>query len=298
MNKKILTCIVSIGILYLFFTVDVFALKQPIDSPAPIWNGIIKALIKDGENPKYIKKLFSSPLVHFDPRALPRKLTHKEVMVEYKKFYRLKRINRAKNWMVKHKKLLFKIYKKYGVPPQIITAILLVETDLGRHIGRVSAFNMLASMAATKNFKLVLKYIPKKDLKHIDLRRLKHFARVKSSWAYNELKCLIDYAKMNDLNPLKIKGSIFGAIGLCQFMPSNAIKFGVDEDKDGKVNLFDVDDAVASMANYLKYFGWQNNLNKRKKLKVILQYNYSRPYAKTILDIANQLKSATYLANR
>jgi len=288
MIKKNITILVVL-LFILISPLNGIAQNKSTTKPSPIWQGLIKRLIKDGENPKYIKSLFASPLVHFDPRALPRKLTHKELMAEYKKFYQPNRIKRAKTWMQKHKKILLKIYKKYGIPPQIITAILLVETDLGRHVGRVSAFNMLASMAATKDLNNILRYIPKKYLKNVDLKRLKYFARVKSRWAYNELKALIDYARANKMNPLKIKGSIFGAIGLCQFMPSSALKFGVDEDRDGKINLFDVDDAVASMANYLRYFGWRNKLDKKEKMKVILQYNYSKPYAETILNIANKL---------
>ncbi len=290
MCKKIIVLLI-IGLFCVLNPFNTYATNKTQHEISPIWQGIVKELIKDGENPKYITELFSSPLVHFDPRALPRKLTHKELMVDYKKFYNPNRIKRAQIWLKKHKKILLKTYKKYGVPPQLITAILLVETDLGRHIGHVSAFNMLASMAATKDFKKILDYIPKKSLKSVDLKRLRYFAKVKSSWAYKELKALIDYAKKNKLDPLKIKGSIFGAIGLCQFMPSNAIKFGIDGDGDGTVNLFDVDDAVASMANYLKYYGWHKGLNKEEKLQVILQYNYSRPYAKTILDIANKLKT-------
>ncbi len=262
-----------------------------VNHTSKIWSRLIKRLIKDGENPKEIKSLFSSPLVHFYARALPIKITHRERMVDYKKFLHPDRIKRAKKWMNRHKTILNWVYQSYGVPPSIQTSILLVETDLGRHTGRKRTFNILASMAATKDLNSILPLLPKQYLRHADMKHLRWFARTKSNWAYNELKALIEYAKLNGLNPLKIKGSIFGAIGICQFMPSNALEFGVDENGDGKVDLFNLDDALASMANYLRHYGWNQGINEKEKFNVILHYNYSRPYAETILRLAHILKS-------
>ncbi len=139
--------------------------------------------------------------------------------------------------------------------------------------------------------KNVATYIPKELLSSKEERqRIAKKIKKKSKWAYNELKALIDYCKRYDLDPVSINGSVFGAIGLCQFMPSNILRFGVDADRDGRIDLFTKSDALASMANYLKSYGWREGLTPKEQEAVILRYNYSRPYARTVLTVAQRLR--------
>jgi membrane-bound lytic murein transglycosylase B len=71
---------------------------------------------------------------------------------------------------------------------------------------------------------------------------LNHLARTicqrKADWAYAELKALILYAYRSGFDPLTLLGSIYGAIGLCQFIPSNILPYGIDADHDGRIDLF------------------------------------------------------------
>jgi membrane-bound lytic murein transglycosylase B len=85
-------------------------------------------------------------------------------------------------------------------------------------------------------------------------------------------------------------GSIYGAVGICQFMPSNILRFGVDGDGDGTVNLFHASDAMHSLANYLKYHGWKPGLSREKQNRVLRHYNNSATYANTILAVADALR--------
>ena len=78
-------------------------------------------------------------------------------------------------------------------------------------------------------------------------------------------------------------------MGYCQFMPSNALRLGVDGNGDARVDLFDHTDAIFSVGNYLQHHGWQSGMTRKQQYRVILKYNYSRPYAQTILEIADQL---------
>lgn len=55
----------------------------------------------------------------------------------------------------------------------------------------------------------------------------------------------------DNVPPSHLPGSIYGAVGLCQFMPSNIAVYGADGNGDGRVDLFDTSDAIASLANYL-----------------------------------------------
>ena len=92
------------------------------------------------------------------------------------------------------------------------------------------------------------------------------------------------------MDPVEIKGSPFGAFGLCQFVPSSVLRFGIDYDRNGKIDLFTLEDALASMANYLVKNGWHRGMSKEEALRCILTYNHSRPYAKTIIEVASILE--------
>ena len=74
-------------------------------------------------------------------------------------------------------------------------------------------------------------------------------------------------------------------------MPTSILAYGKDGNDDGTVDLLDHADAMASIANYLKSHGWRPGLSRRKAEKVIYHYNHSEYYVKTILKIANRLKS-------
>jgi len=223
---------------------------------------------------------------------MPRKLSHKESKLNYSQFLRPERLSRASAFLDMHKELLIRIEGEYGVPKEIKVAILLVETDLGRYLGPDRAFNILASMAAATDIDRVKPWFPPELLKSTERERVEKKLKDKSQWAYEELRALLVYSEQNKIDPLEIKGSIFGAIGLCQFMPSNALRFGIDHDQNGKIDLFLKPDALASMANYIRHYGWKDNLSRKEQEAVILRYNYSRPYARTILDVAERLSDS------
>ncbi len=264
-------------------------IKSELSTVPPVWRNLVSRLIRDGMNGPWICKLFRRSDVRFDPRVMPRKLSHKESRLNYEKFLDPIRLNRARAYLQDNEVLLDRVQRDYGVPKEIKVAILLIETDLGHYLGAGPAFNILASMAAASNLETVRPWVPKKLLEGRQRRRTQKILQKKSRWAYRELKALIRYAQENKRDPLSIKGSIFGAIGLCQFMPTNALRFGVDYDHDGRVDLFSKADALASMANYLRHFGWKKGLSQNEQEQVILKYNYSRPYAKTVLEVAKRI---------
>lgn len=257
-----------------------------------VWEPLIEHLIKDGEDEATIRSIFTRREVQFNPMVMPRKLSHKESKLDYGKFLRSERLSRASVFLDAHEELLIQIEREYGVPKEIKVAILLVETDLGRYLGPDRAFNILASMATATDIDRVKPWLPPELLESAERERLEKKLKDKSRWAYEELRALLVYSEQNKIDPLEVKGSIFGAIGLCQFMPSNALRFGIDYDKDGKIDLFSKPDALASMANYIRSYGWKDNLSRNEQEAVILRYNYSRPYARTILDVAERLSGS------
>jgi membrane-bound lytic murein transglycosylase B len=125
------------------------------------------------------------------------------------------------------------------------------------------------------------------DTEEFARRRL----REKADWAYGELKALLLLAERDGADPLGIRGSIYGAIGLCQFMPSNVLSYGVDADRDGRTDPFAKPDALHSIANYLRGHGWREWLDHEGQHRVIFDYNHSTAYADTVLAVAERIRS-------
>ncbi len=261
----------------------------------PVWGAdfspLISALAARGYDEAYLKQLFSRQEVRFLPEIMPKKLLHDEYKLNYAQFLRPERVARAQEFLNKHQSLLTALEERFGVPKEVLVAMFLVETDLGRYPGRYRTFNVLASMALSSNWEQVRSYLPA-GLSAEEEARLKAFMARRAKWALKELAALLTYCRKNGLDPLAIKGSIFGAFGLPQFVPSSVLHYGYDWDGDGKVDLFSLEDALASMANYLAAHGWQKAKDQEAKLRVIKTYNHSQPYAETVLRIAERLGSA------
>ncbi len=186
--------------------------------------------------------------------------------------------------------LLQEMQRQYQVPPEIAVAIFTVETRLGEFLGGKNAFVTLASMALSKDFAMVESYFQADRADSEEVAFLKQKARERGDWAYNEFASLLRYAKANEKDPLSMPGSIYGAIGIGQFMPSNALKFGVDGDNDGRVDLFTLRDMVMSFGNYMVAHGWQGDMRDiERRRQVLMRYNRSKRYVNTVLAVAEYL---------
>uniref|UniRef100_Q47D28 Lytic murein transglycosylase B n=1 Tax=Dechloromonas aromatica (strain RCB) TaxID=159087 RepID=Q47D28_DECAR len=127
---------------------------------------------------------------------------------------------------------LAKAQALYGVPAEIIVAIIGVETEYGRNMGGFRVFEALATLA--------FNYPPRAE-----------FFRT-------ELEQFLLLARENSLDPLAVKGSFAGAIGIPQFMPGSQRRYAVDFDGDQRIDLGNsVDDAIGSVGHFLEQHGWQ-----------------------------------------
>ena len=248
-------------------------------------------LIKDGFDSEKIRLLYRRPEVVFEAKGVTVFFTYSEAKVDYDQFANDWSIRKAKEFMQTHQEDLLRAEKAYGVESQVITAILLVETGLGASLGNWSALNTLSTMAALMEAETRNRFwemIP--EDKRIPRKTFEKMAHRKSSWAYRELKAFLTYAYQQGLDPAEIPGSIAGAIGYAQFMPSNILVYGKDGNNDGSVDLLNTADSMASIAYFLKRHGWRSGISRKKAEKVIYHYNHSEYYVEVVLKIARLLK--------
>jgi membrane-bound lytic murein transglycosylase B len=174
-----------------------------------------------------------------------------------------KSIQRGQLILRENREVFKKVEETYGVEKEIILGILRVETNFGATTGRYIVFNSLLSMTLIEN------------------RR--------SSWAEAELIELLSICKAQNRDPLSVKGSWAGAFGICQFVPTSYVKFAVDGNSDGAIDLFDFQDAVASIANYLKSHGFEVNKTVSNR-EAVYAYNHCDNYVKAIFAYAKALE--------
>jgi lytic murein transglycosylase len=176
------------------------------------------------------------------------------------------RLTRARNKIIQYGSMLSRIEAQFGVPAEVIVAIWGLETDFGAVNGNFQTIRSLASLA-------------------FDCRRPDKFR--------GELLAALKIVDRGDMAPADMHGAWAGEIGQTQFLPSSYLKFAVDYDGDGRRDLIhSVPDVLASTANYLKGYGWQSGQpwgEGTPNFQVLLQWNASQVYTKTVAFFAQQL---------
>ncbi len=251
-----------------------------------------KRLITDGFDKDRISELYKRPEVYFERKGVSRFLVHREASLNYNQFTSKKSIRNALKYMEQHQKTLESTEKTYGVDKEIVTAIILVETRLGMLIGGQSVLNTLSTMAALADTDVRDMFWGKVSKStRLTREQFEKWVKRKSSWAYKELKAFLNHTAKENMDPAAVPGSYSGAMGIAQFMPTNVLAFAKDGNDDGQINLFDHSDAIISIANFLKHYGWYRGIDGKKAYKVIYHYNHSRQYVDTILKVSELLKS-------
>jgi lytic murein transglycosylase len=178
------------------------------------------------------------------------------------------RIKRAKGLMQKHAALLGRIEKQFGVPKELLMAIWTLESDNGTgDMGKMSVVRTIATLAH-------------------DCRRTELFQK--------ELIAALMVVQRGHLPLSDMKGAFAGELGQTQFLPSSYVKYGVDFDGNGHIDLrHSVPDVLASTANLLKVNGWQPGApygEGTANFQVMREWNRSEVYRKTMHLFAQRLQ--------
>jgi membrane-bound lytic murein transglycosylase B len=151
-------------------------------------------------------------------------------------------VTRGRNLMAEHKTLLRRAEKEFGIPARVLVAFWGMESRFGRIQGSTPVFQALATLAW-------------------EPRRASYFR--------NELFDALTMVQRGHIEADTMTGSWAGAMGQTQFMPSSYLKFAVDFDGDDRRDIWkSTPDTIASMANYLKGFGWKRDETWGREVKV------------------------------
>jgi len=157
------------------------------------------------------------------------------------------RVHKAKKLLKKNTNLFIDIEKKFLVEKEILLALWGIETNFGKHVGKMDIISSLATLS-------------------YDKRRRNFFS--------SQLLILLKLIDDKLLNPKTLYGSWAGAYGNFQFMPSTINKYAIDYDGDNKIELkLSLEDSLASAANYINKIGWKKGQPCFYKVKLTNKIN-------------------------
>jgi membrane-bound lytic murein transglycosylase B len=155
------------------------------------------------------------------------------------RFIEPKRLAAGVQWWQAHAAALAEAQERYGVPPELVAGVVGVETFYGRLTGHYRVLDALATLAFD----------------------FPSGRSDRSAFYRSELRAFLVWCALEGRDADGVRGSFAGAIGWPQFMPSSMLKYAVDFDHDGHVDLSTGgDDVVGSIASYLATFGWQRDM--------------------------------------
>ena len=200
-------------------------------------------------------------------RFLPKVIEYDRYQPEFyedTKTYISKRSSKNKvkngiNFYSQNKKLILDVEKKYKIEKELLLALMGIETNFGKYVGKMDILSSLATLS-------------------FDKRRSEFFTK--------ELLTLLKLIDDNQVNFETLYGSWAGAFGFFQFMPSTINGYAIDYDRNDYLDLKNNNDAFASAANYLNKMGWNKDTHCFYKIKLSedIPEKYLNTSAKKIIN--------------
>jgi membrane-bound lytic murein transglycosylase B len=181
---------------------------------------------------------------HFMPQVVkfiqpPPVGTLKNWRVYRSRFIDAARIKAGVKFWQDNREVLARAELETGVPAEIIVGIIGVETIFGEQMGSFRVMDALTTLA-------------------FDFPPIHPRAKERSEFFKGELEQFLSLSNRTNVDPLEPRGSFAGAMGMAQFMPTSWVKYAVDFDGDGRIDLFKSPaDVIGSVAHYFRVFKWQ-----------------------------------------
>lgn len=228
---------------------------------APSDSTLVDSLVAYGVARVFADSVFNDPRLAVDS-AVVKVLTGTRGKPDYSFLFTDGSVADGAAFLKTHRTELDSLQARYGVSPKVIAAMLRLETNFGKYLGRHRVVNALYTMY------------------HASPRR--------RTMALRELTCFLRTMREQESDPFATLGSWAGAYGIAQFMPCSYLAYAVDGNGDGIADLFTLDDAMPSIANYLRAHGWSER--ELHQLRALHAYNRGS-YASAVMAYASRLSS-------
>lgn len=260
------------------------------------WSWLVAKLAADGVERARAERTLSDPRIPpFDGLAFS--IDPREPRSMYRAVLRRRSVGQARACAGEYAGSFRAAEEATGVPAEVIAAILHVETRCGRNTGQsVVLFGVARLAMANEPGNLernIVRYAAADgSVDPVLEERVRARAAELEGLFYPEVRAVFTLADALGSDPLDLVGSPSGAFGAPQFLPTSFLRFGADGNGDGRIDLYDVDDAAASAARYLAGYGWQPGLSRAEQRRVIWHYNRSEAYIDAVVGLATLLQGS------
>ncbi len=240
--KKMLKIIIKIN-LFIFLIVSPISLSAS-NNEFKLWViDFKKRAINSGVSQKVVDVVLA------DVRFLPKVIEYDRYQPEFyedtftyiKKRTNFKKVKKGKALYKQEKKIIDKVEKEFLVEKELLLALMGIETNFGKYLGKMDIISSLATLS-------------------YDKRRSEFFTK--------ELIILLKLVDKGIIEKEILFGSWAGAFGNFQFMPRTIRNYAIDYNKNKIIELKDIEDSFASAANYLNKMGWKKNTPCFTKIKL------------------------------
>lgn len=255
------------------------------------WDYLVEKLVADGVDQRRVHRAFTDPRIEpFD--GLEFGLRPREPSSMYRGFTKSPSVAQARRCKAEHEVALDEAERTHGVPASVVAAIIHIESGCGRNTGSEVVLYRLARLAMANEPSNLRSNIARHSALS-DEPDVESLTRTRGQYLedtfYPEVLATFQISDRLDIDPLGLRGSGSGAFGMPQFLPRSYLSYGVDGNGDGRVSLYDADDAIASCANYLAAHGWREARSRAERRRVIWHYNRSDAYIDAVLGLADRL---------
>jgi membrane-bound lytic murein transglycosylase B len=262
------------------------------------WSGIEKELAKTGFSPdfvRFLRKNFQTKrhdqVLRLNILGFLRPADHQALLTD-------ESIAASSRFMAENETSLKKAKELFEVDPEVVAALLWVETRHGNVRGNFHVPSVYLSLIAgrTKATQAKLYRHAKRgrlpaSLTTEDLKlKIESRCERKADWAIEELRSIEKLFRKNPADVKALRGSFAGAFGFPQFIPSSYLKWAYTDHPTHSPNLYEFHDAILSVAHYLHKNGWGKTRDERKKS--LYTYNNSDDYVDAILELSERLKNS------
>jgi membrane-bound lytic murein transglycosylase B len=264
---------------------------------AATWDHLTTQLVADGIPAETVRRAYRDHRVgNFD--GVEYALVVKESKRSYRDFLGPKSLAAARRCRRRYARHFETFGKEHGVDPDIVAAILYIETRCGAYTGNRVALRQLSRLAIAnepENVARNIRRLQRKEAADYTPAEIARIARERAAYLhqtfYPEVLAIFRLGAQVGINPAGIRGSSAGAFGLPQFLPSNYLRFAQDGNENGRVSLYEAPDAIHSTMHFLRHHGWKPGLSQAQKRSILWRYNRSDPYIDTILLVADKLSA-------